>query len=711
MGLTASSTGTHAREEMLTVLRPDEDTAVVALAGNPNVGKSTVFNALTGMHQHTGNWPGKTVASAQGICRHKGRTYALVDIPGAYSLTAHSAEEEVARDFLCFGGADAAVVVCDATCLERNMNLLLQVMELTPNVVACINLMDEAAKKQIHVDTAALERQLGIPVVGTSARGGRGLAKLMDRVGEVVKEAPREVHRAVYPDAIEAEAHKLAGMLEPSLQGRVDVRWAALRLLEGNESVLSALEARLGPIRTPELLAAAAESRSTLCLTGPQIESALIGAVYREAERVCASAVHIGDAQYGRRQLTLDRILTGRLTGIPIMLLLLSLVFYLTISGANVPSQMLADGLFWVQDRLTDAFHALNAPEWLHGLLVLGVYRVLAWVVSVMLPPMAIFFPLFTLLEDVGFLPRIAFNLDGCFKRCHACGKQALTVCMGFGCNAAGVIGCRIIDSPRERLIAILTNALVPCNGRFPTLIQLITMFFLGSGAFLGGSAASALMLTALIVLCLLVTFLASRLLSATVLKGVPSSFTLELPPFRRPQIGRVIVRSVFDRTLFVLGRAAAVAAPAGLLIWFLANVSVGGLSLMARLNGFLDPLGRLMGMDGVLLTSFILGFPANEIVLPLAIMGYLQTGVLAEMDSLDALRLLLVQNGWTWVTALCTMLFSLFHWPCSTTILTIHKETGSVKWTAIAFLLPTIIGMVLCMLVAGFARLAGLIS
>lgn len=282
---------------------------------------------------------------------------------------------------------------------------------------------------------------------------------------------------------------------------------------------------------------------------------------------------------------------------------------------------------------------------------------------------------------------------------------------MGFGCNAAGVIGCRIIDSPRERLIAILTNALVPCNGRFPTLIQLITMFFLGSGAFLGGSAASALMLTALIVLCLLVTFLASRLLSATVLKGVPSSFTLELPPFRRPQIGRVIVRSVFDRTLFVLGRAAAVAAPAGLLIWFLANVSVGGLSLMARLNGFLDPLGRLMGMDGVLLTSFILGFPANEIVLPLAIMGYLQTGVLAEMDSLDALRLLLVQNGWTWVTALCTMLFSLFHWPCSTTILTIHKETGSVKWTAIAFLLPTIIGMVLCMLVAGFARLAGLIS
>ena len=269
-------------------------------------------------------------------------------------------------------------------------------------------------------------------------------------------------------------------------------------------------------------------------------------------------------------------------------------------------------------------FHWMNAPEWLHGVLVLGVYRVLAWVVSVMLPPMAIFFPLFTLLEDLGYLPRVAFNLDHQFKKCGSCGKQALTMCMGFGCNAAGVTGARIIDSPRERLIAILTNNFVPCNGRFPTIIAIISMFFIGAVTLPFQSALSALMLTGVIVLGVFMTFAVSRLLSGTLLKGVPSSFALELPPYRRPQIGKVIVRSIFDRTLFVLGRAIAVAAPAGLIIWVMANVSVGGASLLSHCAGFLDPFARLLGMDGIILMAFILGFPANEIVVPIMIMAYI---------------------------------------------------------------------------------------
>lgn len=674
---------------------------LVALAGNPNVGKSTVFNALTGMRQHTGNWPGKTVASARGTCRHAGREYELVDTPGAYSLNAHSAEEEVTRDFLCFGGAEAVIVVCDATCLERNLNLALQILELTPRVVLCVNLMDEAARRRIRVDTRALERLLGVPVVGTSARGGRGLERLLERVEEVVGRAPEHPLRVAYPPELESEVERLSRSVALRLDGRLDARWTALRLLEGNDAALDAVQAHLSPLDIRPALQAAQNARAVLGMSAQQVETAVVGAIYREAERLCAAAVHSQEAQDGRR-LRVDRLLTGRLTGIPAMLLLLAAVFYLTIRGANLPSQLLSDALFSLEAPLSRALDALGA-SWLRGPLVEGAYRTLAWVVSVMLPPMAIFFPLFTLLEDVGFLPRVAFNLDGCFKRCHACGKQALTVCMGFGCNAAGVVGCRIIDSPRERLIAILTNALTPCNGRFPLLIQLITLFFVG--ALGGGAVSGALMLTGLIVLSLGMTLLASRLLSATLLRGVPSAFTLELPPFRRPQVGRVIVRSVFDRTLFVLGRAAAVAAPAGLVIWLLANIAPGGVSLMARLNALLDPLGRLLGMDGVLLTAFLLGFPANEIVLPLAVMGYAQGNALAQTGGALALRTLLSQNGWTEWTALCVMLFSLFHWPCSTTLLTIRRETGSARWTALALLLPTALGMALCALVAAAAR------
>lgn len=714
MGLTAQSTGHGAVDAGLIIERKTDDCRVVALAGNPNVGKSTVFNELTGLNQHTGNWPGKTVANAQGDCTYNGRPYILVDIPGAYSLMAHSAEEEVARDFLCFGEPDAAVVVCDATCLERNLNLVLQTLEITERVVVCVNLMDEAEKKHIRIDFEQLEKNLGVPVVPAAARSGRGVQEVMAAVERVTAEKPSPT-RIRYTRPIEEAIELLQPALEPLLDGRVNSRWAALRLIEGDETLENALQTYLGTdLAADEAVAAALEqAREHIRQSGLPEErwkDAIVSCIVMHAEAMCADAVFFDEEGYNRRDRRLDRLLTSKRTGIPLMLLLLCAVFWLTITGANYPSQLLSTALFWVQDRLTDLFQFLHAPDWLHGALVLGVYRVLAWVVSVMLPPMAIFFPLFTLLEDVGYLPRIAFNLDKYFKKACACGKQALTMCMGFGCNAAGVVGCRIIDSPRERLIATVTNNFVPCNGRFPTLIAIITMFFIGSTASgLGASFLSALLLTGVIVFGVVMTLLTSRLLSHTLLKGVPSSFTLELPPYRRPQIGKVIVRSVMDRTLFVLGRAAAVAAPAGLIIWLLANITVGDATLLAHCAGALDPFAQLMGLDGVILMAFILGFPANEIVVPIIIMAYMAQGTITDMSNLTELHSLLTANGWTWLTAVCTMLFSLMHWPCSTTCLTIHKETGSAKWTALSVALPTVMGILLCMAVTAIARLCGL--
>ena len=716
MGLTANSTGSRAIDRGLTIERESPDERVIALAGNPNVGKSTVFNELTGLNQHTGNWPGKTVTNAQGKCRHRSVPYILVDIPGTYSLMAHSAEEEVARDFLCFGEPDAVVVVCDATCLERNMNLVLQTMEITSRVVVCVNLMDEAKRKGIRVDLEQLSENLGVPVVGASARSGKGLRELMDQVEAItVGHAETQPTRIRYLPIVE----EAVGMLEPAvarlLDGRLNSRWVSLQLLDGDETLMHTLSGYLGvsPVEDPEIASLTAQARRHLeehNISSDRLKDILVSCVVLRAEEVCMDAVACGQCGYSLRDRRIDRILTNKWTGIPIMLAMLAVVFWLTITGANIPSQLLSDGLFWVGDRLGDFLRWAGAPAWLLGALVDGVYRVLAWVISVMLPPMAIFFPLFTLLEDSGYLPRIAFNLDKYFKKANACGKQALTMCMGFGCNAAGIVGCRIIDSPRERLIATITNNFVPCNGRFPTLIAIITMFFVGFQAGPLASLWSTLLLTGVIVLGVCMTFLISRLLSKTILKGVPSSFTLELPPYRRPQIGKVIVRSLFDRTLFVLGRAAAVAAPTGLLIWILANVMVGDMSLLAHCTAFLDPVGRFIGLDGVILMAFILGFPANEIVIPIIIMSYLSTGTIMELGDLTALRELLIGNGWTWVTAVCMMLFSLMHWPCSTTCLTIRKETQSLKWTAISFLVPTATGFILCATVANLARLFGLV-
>lgn len=714
MGLTLDSTGIKSMRESLTVVRKNEEERVVALAGNPNVGKSTVFNALTGMNQHTGNWPGKTVANAQGRCSYYGTDYMMVDLPGTYSLMAHSAEEEVARNFICFGEPDAVVVVCDATCLERNMNLVLQTIEITPRTVVCINLMDEARKKHIQIDFGSLQKDLGVPVVGVTARSSRGLEKLMTMVGGLRDELFVNPIKIRYPAPVEEAAAMIEPALESRLAGRMNARWAALRLLEHNASLLEALKHFLGfdILADEEIAAKMEQAQNHLIQNGisrETLEDKIVSSIVTAAEGICADAISFDRPNYNARDRKIDRFLTSKWTGIPAMILLLVFIFWITLTGANYPSVLLSGVLFRFQDFLLAAMNHAGAPEWLSGVLILGVYRVLAWVVSVMLPPMAIFFPLFTLLEDFGYLPRVAFNLDKYFKKAHACGKQALTMCMGFGCNAAGIVGCRIIDSPRERLIAILTNNFVPCNGRFPTLIAIISMFFVGTVAAPFQSFASTLILAGVIVLGVCMTFLISRLLSMTILKGIPSSFTLELPPYRRPQIGKVIVRSVFDRTLFVLGRAVSVAAPAGLILWLMANIQIGSASVLAHCAAFLNPFAHLLGLDGVILLAFILGFPANEIVVPIIIMAYMATGNIQEFSSLTELKTLLVNNGWTWLTAICTMLFSLMHWPCSTTCLTIKKETQSLKWTAISAAVPAATGIAVCFLVATAARLLGL--
>lgn len=683
----------------------------VALAGNPNVGKSTLFNSLTGSSQHTGNWAGVTVSCFKGSCSSKKYNYVFADLPGTYSLMAHSAEEALARDGICFGNCDAAVVICDSTCLERNLNLVLQILETGIPAMVCVNFMDEAAKKNIRVDLPALSRELSAPVAGTTARKKRSLEHFLDRLDETVDHPDTEPFHISYDAAVEQAISMLLPFTEP-LSSRLSPRWLALRLLENDPGLLRSLNTFLGRDLSEDdaLCQAVRQARSHLDQAGifeDDLKDRIVSGIVNTAESIASRTVSLPEKPYGKRDAFWDRILTGRLAGYPAMIGLLALIFWLTITGANYPSALLSSLFFSFQEKLTAAFMAVNAPQWLHGILVLGVYRVLAWVISVMLPPMAIFFPLFTLLEDFGYLPRIAYNLDRPFQCCKACGKQALTMAMGFGCNAAGVTGCRIIDSPRERLIAILTNSFVPCNGRLPALVTLITLFFTGaSSAGPISSLRPALILTFFILTGVAATFFVSRLLSATVLKGMPSSFTLELPPYRRPQIGRVIWRSILDRTLFILGRAAAVAAPAGLVIWILANVSIGDISLLARFSGYLDPIGRLMGMDGVILMAFILGLPANEIVIPIIIMAYTSQGTLIEPGNLSDLHMLLISQGWTWVTALCTMVFFLFHWPCSTTLMTIKKETGSLKWTCLAVLLPTACGVILCMAITAFSRL-----
>ena len=689
-------------------VRSDQFDYLVALAGNPNTGKSTVFNGFTGLRQHTGNWPGKTVTRAEGFFTVGGARFKIVDLPGTYSLHAASVDEEVARDMLLFGEPDVTIIVLDATRLERNLNLALQVLAITPRAVVCLNLMDEAKRHGIILDAAALSRELGVPVVAASARSGEGMDELRQAVfamanGTTVT-APYRV--AAYAPSIETLVAEVEAAVRTAMPDAPNHRWIALRLLQADARVEATVAAAV--------LAVASAARWRL---PADFHDLLTAATFASAARI-AKAAEAGTVRRvgAKLDVVLDKWLTSRVTGFPLMVLMLGVVFWLTIAGANVPSAMLATLLLdTIHPWLQSVAMGFGVPAFIRGLLLDGVYLGTAWVIAVMLPPMAIFFPLFTLLEDFGYLPRVAFNLDALFRRVGAHGKQALTMCMGFGCNAAGVVATRVIDSPRERLVAIITNNFSLCNGRWPTQILMASVFVgaLVPTALAGFVSAAAVVSVTLIGIGAM--FLASWILTRTVLRGEATSFSLELPPYRPPQLWRTLYTSLIDRTLIVLWRAIVFAAPAGAVIWLIANVSVGTSSIAEHLVRWLEPLGGILGMNGVILLAYVVAIPANEIVIPTVLMLTVLTagvpelgagaGVMFELEA-SGVGALLRANGWTTLTAVCLMLFSLLHNPCSTTIYTIWTETRSVRWTTIATLMPVAMGLVVCFLVAQVWRL-----
>lgn len=666
----------------------------IALAGNPNTGKSTVFNALTKLKQHTGNWAGKTVDKSVGYFSHNNINYEIVDLPGTYSLLTKSEEEAVARDYICSKTDGITIVVLDATALQRNLNLALQIMEFKNNVILCVNLLDEAKKKGISIDLNKMSQILGVPVIGTSARNGIGIDDLKNRIDKFIKNDEKNNHFDItYSDKFEQNIQNIQNQLKGNFPYEKFKRWVSIKILLGEQSAIDKLNALEYNIN---LNANPIDEKNI-----ENVVETLMGISRNVINQTVKKSINYASI----KERKIDSILTSKLFGIPIMIALLSLVFWITIIGANTPSSMLA-GLFdKFETPLMNTLTYIHTPTMLKELLVYGFFRTLGWVISVMLPPMAIFFPLFSILEDWGYLPRIAFNLDGFFKKVGSSGKQSLTMIMGFGCNAAAIASSKILNSKKERLAAILTNNFIPCNGRFPTII-LVSMLFIGGIFPFAKSLSAALVVAFAIILQFLITGLATKFLTKTSLKGIPSTLTLELPPYRKPQFFRLIVRATIDKTIKILIRAIKVAAPAGIIIWFLANINIGNISILAHIIKFLDPVGHMMGMDGTILMGFILGMPANEIVMPIIMMGYMNQGALLELSSLSAIGDLFISNGWTITTALCVILFSLNHFPCGTTLYSIYKETNSKKWTAVAFILPTVVGIIITTFVNQISRI-----
>ncbi len=668
----------------------------IALAGNPNVGKSTIFNFLTNKHQHTGNWTGKTVEEASGEYKYHNKIYEVYDLPGTYSLVAHSKEELLTRDLLCFNKEiDLTIVVCNAVNLERSLNLVLQIQEITNNVLVVVNLIDEALKKQIQIDLDKLSKILKVPVIKTSATNNEGLDVLKEKIEYYARFKNMESYKLKYDNKLEKEITKISKNLPSNVKNK---KWISLRLLNNDKDIIESLKKYSNyDIKTNKKLLTTLKSSSNN-LKNIDIEVLVVSNILKECNKIYTNTVINNKNKYIEKEQKIDKIITSKIFGIPIMLIMLFLIFWLTIVGSNYPSELLSNFLFSLEAPLRNLCQIF--PSYISDLLINGVYKTTAWVVGVMLPPMLIFFPLFTIAEDIGLLPRIAFNMDYMFNKCHACGKQCLTMCMGIGCNAVGVTGTRIIDEKRERLLAIITNSFMPCNGRYPVIIAIISMFFIGTTRGIISSIISSLILVLVITLSIIMTFITCSILSKNILKGKKSSFILELPDYRKIKIGKIIITSLLDRTIFVLGRAIVVAMPAGLIIYLITNITYNDVSVLTIISNYLNSIASLIGLDGVILLAFFLGIPANEIVLPIILMTYLGTNSLTDYENLTSLKSILIDNGWTMLTAICFIIFNLFHFPCGTTLFTIKKETNSWYYTFLSFIIPLFIGITLCFIV-----------
>lgn len=699
---------------------------VIALAGNPNTGKSTIFNALTGLKQHTGNWTGKTVARSEGSFSFHDKKYKVIDLPGTYSLISSSMEEEIARNFVLFGKPDVTVIIVDATRLERNLNLVLQMLEISSRAIVCVNLIDEAEKNGIKIDAKILSRDLGVPVALTNARDQSGIYDLLTYIEKIAISSDQPKAKTIYniPKEIAPLIEELNSIIKKKFPKLPNSQWLSVRLLDNDESLINSINngdlvkyqdsennsTETSLSKTSYVLDIVEKLKQKLPL---DYHDKIVEKTFHEAEIIAQKSIIIkGVKRNFNLDLFLDKIFISPLFGYPVMLLLFAFMFWLTIAGANIPSAFLFDLLVGnIHPLLKNTADMLNFPWWLSGFLIDGMYLSTAWVISVMLPPMAIFFPMFTLLEDFGYLPRVAFNMDNLFNKAGAHGKQVMTMMMGFGCNAAGVLSTRIIDSPRERLIAIITNNFAICNGRWPTQILVATIFI---GALVPAHLAgfvSAMAVVGVALFGVLLTFIISWGLSNTVLKGEPSVFSLELPPYRVPKFWQTLYTSLIDRTMFVLWRAIVFALPAGAVIWLISNINIGELPIAMHLVNALEPAGWFLGLNGIILVAYVVAIPANEIVIPTILMlivlmtganGYNESaGVIFETDSINSLETILKNGGWTLLTAINLMLFSLIHNPCSTTIFTIFKETKSVKWTLVSTFLPVVLGVLLTAIIA----------